>query len=109
MPQTDPRFLVPAAGSYAPATPYNPSPEPAIYRPEQPTYTHPLHHEPETVDVHAHPHEEADENLSLINSERDLIRKALQRHGGKRKSAAQELGISERTLYRKIKEYGLEE
>lgn len=107
MPQTDPRFLVPAAGSYAPATPY--SPEPPVYRPEAPAYAHPIHHEPETVDTYAHPHEEADENLSLINSERDLIRKALQRHGGKRKSAATELGISERTLYRKIKEYGLEE
>jgi transcriptional regulator with PAS, ATPase and Fis domain len=37
-----------------------------------------------------------------------MIRKALERHRGKRKNAAQDLKISERTLYRKIKEYGLE-
>jgi transcriptional regulator with PAS, ATPase and Fis domain len=35
----------------------------------------------------------------------DFIRRALEKHGGKRKNAAKELGISERTLYRKIKEY----
>jgi transcriptional regulator with PAS, ATPase and Fis domain len=37
-----------------------------------------------------------------------MIKKALERHGGKRKYAAAELGISERTLYRKIKEYNIE-
>lgn len=50
-----------------------------------------------------------DENLSLITKEKELIEKALAKHHGKRKLAAQELGISERTLYRKIKEYDLEE
>jgi transcriptional regulator with PAS, ATPase and Fis domain len=40
--------------------------------------------------------------------EKDLIRKALERHHGRRKNAASDLKISERTLYRKIKEYGLE-
>jgi transcriptional regulator with PAS, ATPase and Fis domain len=49
-----------------------------------------------------------EESLSLSDKEIELIRKALERHGGKRKYAAQELGISERTLYRKIKEYDLE-
>lgn len=49
-----------------------------------------------------------EETLSINDAERELIRKALLRHGGKRKSAAQDLKISERTLYRKIKEYGLE-
>jgi transcriptional regulator with PAS, ATPase and Fis domain len=39
----------------------------------------------------------------------ELITKALQKHRGKRKSAAKELGISERTLYRKIKEYNIKE
>lgn len=52
-------------------------------------------------------HEEVEETLSLTDSERDLIKKALQKHKNKRKYAAQELGISERTLYRKIKEYNL--
>ncbi len=46
-----------------------------------------------------------EESLSLEEKEIELIRKALEKHAGKRKFAAQELGISERTLYRKIKEY----
>lgn len=49
-----------------------------------------------------------EETISLEDAEKDLIRKALQRNRGKRKAAADELKISERTLYRKIKEYGLE-
>jgi transcriptional regulator with PAS, ATPase and Fis domain len=50
---------------------------------------------------------EVEETLSLQNSERELIEKALKKHRNKRKYAAEELGISERTLYRKIKEYNL--
>ena len=46
-----------------------------------------------------------EEDLSLANAERELILKALRKHNGRRKEAAGELGISERTLYRKIKEY----
>ncbi|MCQ2973853.1 MAG: sigma-54 dependent transcriptional regulator [Bacteroidales bacterium] len=48
-----------------------------------------------------------EDNLSLSASEFDLIKKALEKYNGKRKPAAQELGISERTLYRKLKEYNL--
>jgi Response regulator containing CheY-like receiver, AAA-type ATPase, and DNA-binding domains len=48
-------------------------------------------------------------NLSIPNVSAELIRKCLEKHGGKRKSAAKELGISERTLYRKIKELNLGE
>ncbi|OFX47012.1 MAG: sigma-54-dependent Fis family transcriptional regulator [Bacteroidetes bacterium GWC2_33_15] len=48
-----------------------------------------------------------EESLSIEDKEKELIRKALERHNGKRKYAAQELGISERTLYRKIKEYDI--
>jgi transcriptional regulator with PAS, ATPase and Fis domain len=48
-----------------------------------------------------------EESLSLEDKEIELIRKALDKHNGKRKYAAQELGISERTLYRKIKEYNI--
>ena len=51
--------------------------------------------------------EEVEESLSLVDKESDLIKKALKKHKGKRKLAAQELGISERTLYRKIKELEL--
>lgn len=48
------------------------------------------------------------ETLSLQEKEKELIIKAIQKHNGKRKLAAEELGISERTLYRKIKEYNLD-
>ncbi|MDD2380287.1 MAG: sigma-54 dependent transcriptional regulator [Mariniphaga sp.] len=48
-----------------------------------------------------------EESLSLEDKEIELIQKALEKHNGKRKYAAQELGISERTLYRKIKEYNI--
>lgn len=54
-----------------------------------------------------HEAEEIEESLSLIDKESDLIKKALKKHKGKRKLAATELGISERTLYRKIKELEL--
>ncbi|MGJ1361742.1 sigma 54-interacting transcriptional regulator [Sphingobacterium spiritivorum] len=57
----------------------------------------------ETQDV-----EEVEESLSLTEKESDLIKKALKKHKGKRKAAAQELGISERTLYRKIKDLNLD-
>jgi DNA-binding NtrC family response regulator len=49
-----------------------------------------------------------EESLSLSDKEVEMIKKALEKYNGKRKLAAQELGISERTLYRKIKEYGIE-
>ena len=52
--------------------------------------------------------EYVEESLALDDVERDMIREALEKHLGKRKSAAQDLNISERTLYRKIKEYGLD-
>jgi len=54
-------------------------------------------------------HEEVEESLSLEDREKELIKKALEKHKGKRKYASEELGISERTLYRKIKEYNLSE
>ena len=52
--------------------------------------------------------EYVEESLSLDEVEKEMIRKALEKHHGKRKSAAKDLNISERTLYRKIKEYGLD-
>ena len=52
--------------------------------------------------------ETIEEMLSLEDVEKDMIHKALDRHGGRRKNAAADLQISERTLYRKIKEFGLE-
>ena len=53
------------------------------------------------------PHIEVEESLSLIDKEKEFIQKALSKHKGRRKHAAKELGISERTLYRKMNEYGL--
>jgi transcriptional regulator with PAS, ATPase and Fis domain len=50
-------------------------------------------------------YEESTKSISEV--EKEMIAKALARHNGKRKAAASDLGISERTLYRKIKEYGL--
>jgi DNA-binding NtrC family response regulator len=52
-------------------------------------------------------HEVVEESLSLQDIEEDMIKKALTKHKGKRKNAAKELGISERTLYRKINEYSI--
>jgi transcriptional regulator with PAS, ATPase and Fis domain len=67
-----------------------------------PVHQSPIHHtsiqDAETVE----------EALSLEDVEKEMIRKALERHGGRRKNAAADLQISERTLYRKIKEYDLE-
>jgi transcriptional regulator with PAS, ATPase and Fis domain len=55
-------------------------------------------------------HEEmTEESLSLSDKEKEMIRKALLKHKGRRREAARELGISERTLYRKINEYGIKE
>ena len=55
--------------------------------------------EPKTIEV--------EESLSLFEQEKRLVEKSLLKHKGKRKDAATELGISERTLYRKLKEFGL--
>ena len=54
-------------------------------------------------------HEEVDESLNIMDMEKDLIIKALKKHRNKRKDAALDLGISERTLYRKLKEYDIED
>ncbi len=54
-------------------------------------------------------HEVVEESLSLAEREKEFIIKALEKHKGRRKNAAQELGISERTLYRKIKEYDIQQ
>jgi DNA-binding NtrC family response regulator len=52
-------------------------------------------------------HEEVEESLSIMDKEKELILKALKKHKGKRKDASLDLGISERTLYRKLKEYDI--
>ena len=54
-------------------------------------------------------HEEVEDSLNIMDKEKELIIKALKKHKGKRKDAALDLGISERTLYRKLKEYDIDE
>ncbi|HVZ25686.1 MAG TPA: sigma-54 dependent transcriptional regulator [Sediminibacterium sp.] len=56
-----------------------------------------------------HQHEEVEESLNIMDKEKELIVKALKKHKGKRRDASLDLGISERTLYRKLKEYDIEE
>jgi DNA-binding NtrC family response regulator len=58
-------------------------------------------------DIYAH--EEVEESLNIMDKEKELIVKALKKHKGKRKDASTDLGISERTLYRKLKEYNIDE
>lgn len=90
---------------YTPATTTSvikaPSPQPTIN-------IHPVNtsnkHDDDIQDTEVY----EEENLSLDEVEKEMIRKALERHHGKRKNAAQDLKISERTLYRKIKEYDLD-
>jgi DNA-binding NtrC family response regulator len=60
-------------------------------------------------DTDVHHHEAIEESLSIMDKEKELIIKALKKHRSKRKDAASDLGISERTLYRKLKEYDIEE
>ena len=54
-------------------------------------------------------HEEIEESLNIMDKEKELIVKALKKHKGKRRDASLDLGISERTLYRKLKEYDIDE
>lgn len=56
-----------------------------------------------------HDHMEVEESLNIMDKEKELIIKALKKHKSKRKDAAMDLGISERTLYRKLKEYDIDD
>lgn len=73
--------------------------QPAMSSPSQPVILHDgIHH-----------HEDVEESLNIMDKEKELIIKALKKHKGKRKDASSDLGISERTLYRKLKEYDIDE
>lgn len=74
---------------------------------EAPYQPHPIQSVPVHEDIQDTDGYE-EEAMSLEDVEKEMIRKALERHGGRRKNAASDLKISERTLYRKIKEYNLE-
>jgi len=78
----------------------------------QPALMQPVTGGPQPVMLHdeaIHHHEEVEESLNIIDREKELIEKALKKHKGKRKDAALDLGISERTLYRKLKDYDIKE
>ncbi len=87
-----------------------------LFREAERNVTASADNEPDETDIHVHTsrkniqdtEEIIEESLSLADKEVEMINKALEKYKGKRKLAAQELGISERTLYRKIKEYGIE-
>jgi DNA-binding NtrC family response regulator len=90
----------------------------SLQYPSSPTYIQPI--APAVIPAHDESHiilnepqrftshETIDESLSLADKEKELIVKALKKHRNRRRDAATDLGISERTLYRKIKEYDLE-
>ena len=78
--------------------------QPAALSSAQPVVIHNNNH---ADDIHHH--EEVEESLNIMDKEKELIVKALKKHKGKRKDAASDLGISERTLYRKLKEYDISE
>jgi len=78
--------------------------EPAVLKPSIPATVHPMLLPQGMVQDHV----EVEESLNLIDMEKELIEKALRKHKGKRKDAASDLGISERTLYRKLKDYDLD-
>ncbi|HOZ68907.1 MAG TPA: sigma-54 dependent transcriptional regulator [Chitinophagaceae bacterium] len=67
------------------------------------------HTQPVLMNNDIQDHVEVEESLNIMDKEKELIIKALKKHKGKRKDAALDLGISERTLYRKLKEYDIEE
>lgn len=73
---------------------------PALVQPAQPVLIN-------NNDIYEH--EEVEESLNIMDKEKELILKALKKHKGKRKDASSDLGISERTLYRKLKEYDINE
>lgn len=73
---------------------------PALVQPSQPVLIN-------NNDIYDH--EEVEESLNIMDKEKELIVKALKKHRGKRKDASSDLGISERTLYRKLKEYDINE
>lgn len=89
--------LLPVYSNNEPApvvTPYNPPAATPVYLPHNDAVDH---------------HEEVEESLMLADREKEFIIKSLKKHKGRRRDAANELGISERTLYRKIKEYDINE
>ena len=81
-------------------------PQRVFVHPSQPVLMNNL---PSHSNGEIHRHEDVEESLNIMDKEKELIIKALKKHKSKRKDAASDLGISERTLYRKLKEYDINE
>jgi DNA-binding NtrC family response regulator len=82
------------------------------YKPNMNSNTFSVSGQPVIINPHAediHNHVAIEESLSIMDKEKELIIKALKKHRGKRKDAASDLGISERTFNRKLKEYEIED
>lgn len=107
-------MLPPKMDNYESSMPYNPSSSPINYPTISDSNSNPIvvkkYERPysnTTPTDEYNPAEVVEESLKIEEMERELIEKALKKHRGKRKDAATDLGISERTLYRKIKEYNI--
>ncbi|HLO71091.1 MAG TPA: sigma-54 dependent transcriptional regulator [Flavipsychrobacter sp.] len=94
-----------AATSIVPAYDVSSPMEPIVTPVNAPIVLHPSSNGTGTVDHH----EDVEESLMLADREKEFIIKSLKKHKGRRRDAANELGISERTLYRKIKEYDIKD
>ena len=90
---------------------YQHQPVPVLAQPPvlQSSFVQPSHQPVILNNEDIHHHEEIEESLNIMDKEKELIIKALKKHKGKRKDASSDLGISERTLYRKLKEYDIED
>ncbi|HNM34389.1 MAG TPA: sigma-54 dependent transcriptional regulator [Chitinophagaceae bacterium] len=78
----------------------------------QPTFVQPIHstnNQAVIINDEIQQHEVVEESLNIMDKEKELIIKALKKHKSRRKDASADLGISERTLYRKLKEYDIED
>ncbi len=102
-----------STGSY---TPSHPAPSDSVYpvlsgtdQHEPTAYNEGTGSTPIVIHRDTASHEEVEDSLLLADMEKEFITKALKKHKGRRRDAASELGISERTLYRKIKEYDISE
>lgn len=94
-----------SAGMMHELAPEKPEVEAQVIKPILPAAGHPVYLPGNLIQEHVL----VDESLNIMDMEKELIEKALKKHRGKRKDAAADLGISERTLYRKLKEYDIEE
>jgi DNA-binding NtrC family response regulator len=94
-----------SAGMMHELAPEKPEVEAQVMKPILPSPGQPVYLPGNLIQEHV----EVEESLNIMDMEKELIEKALRKHKGKRKDAAADLGISERTLYRKLKEYDIED